>query len=208
MNSVYIKSAPPSLQTARNGGSLTSSMGARRRGKSPKSILPILAIVLTKALLGIKSCLPCLYLPAKLNYFRKMFENELGARSEKHPVINLIVILLMVGLGFIIVGPIIGFFIALPFYDGGMIQMAEAIQRPMDHPELKVPLYIIQGCATFVGLLVAPAFFLRWERRSLGDFFAGKRTELIPVLLTAVVIIVFMAVNSVFIEWNAELDFP
>src|SRR5688500_10856603 len=187
MNSVYIKSAPPSLQTARNGGSLTSSMGARRSGKSPKSILPILAIVLTKALLGIKSCLPCLYLPAKLNYFRKMFENQLGSRSEKHPVINLIVILLMVGLGFVIVGPIVGFFIALPFYEGGMVALAEAIQQPLDNPDVKIPLYVIQGSATFTGLIVAPAIFLMREQRSLGDFFRQKLAW-IPALVTTALV--------------------
>src|SRR5688572_7133597 len=45
MNSVYIISAPSSLQTARNGGSLTSSIGASNNGKSPNSMFPILIIV-------------------------------------------------------------------------------------------------------------------------------------------------------------------
>ncbi len=137
-----------------------------------------------------------------------MFENELGTHPEKHPVINLIVILLMVGLGFIIVGPIIGFFIALPFYDGSMVQLAEAIQHPMDNPDIKIPLYIIQGCATFAGLIVAPAIFLLREQKSVIDFFKRKRFEWIPVLVTAFVVIIFMAVNSVFIEWNSEFNFP
>jgi hypothetical protein len=38
MNSVYIKSAPCFLQSARKGGSLTSSMGASNNGNSPNSI--------------------------------------------------------------------------------------------------------------------------------------------------------------------------
>ena len=41
INSVYIKSAPLSLQTARKGGSLTSSMGASSKGNSGNCILPI-----------------------------------------------------------------------------------------------------------------------------------------------------------------------
>src|SRR5678815_4400614 len=41
MNSVYIKSAPFALHTARNGGSLTSSMGANRSGKLGSDILSI-----------------------------------------------------------------------------------------------------------------------------------------------------------------------
>ena len=137
-----------------------------------------------------------------------MFENEIGARPQRHPVINLIVILLMVGLGFIIVGPIIGFFIALPFYDGSMIALAEAIQDPLDNPDIKIPLYIIQGSATFVGLIVAPAIFLTREQRSLADFFNSRGVALVPVVATVSLVIIFMAVNSVFIEWNAEVDFP
>jgi uncharacterized protein len=137
-----------------------------------------------------------------------MFEDQIGTRPERHPVINLIVILLMVGLGFVIVGPILGFFIALPFYDGSMIQLAEAIQDPLEHPEIKIPLYIIQASATFVGLIVAPAVFLLRDRRSLAEFFISRGVALLPVVTTIFVVIVFMAVNSVFIEWNAELDFP
>src|SRR5262245_30017425 len=44
INSVYIRSAPFILHTSRNGGSLTSSMGASNNGNSPKSIFPILTI--------------------------------------------------------------------------------------------------------------------------------------------------------------------
>jgi Predicted metal-dependent membrane protease len=137
-----------------------------------------------------------------------MFENQIGSRPEKPPVINLIIILLMVGLGFIVLGPIIGFFLALPFYDGGMIDLAEAIQRPLQNPNIKIPLYIIQGCATFTGLIVAPAIYLNTRRKSLGDFFQSKGINWIPILLTAFVVIIFMAVNSVFIEWNSKFDFP
>lgn len=137
-----------------------------------------------------------------------MFENELRARPEKHPAINLIVILLMVGLGFVVVGPIVGFFIALPFYEGGFDKFLEAIQQPADNPAIKIPLYIIQGCATFVGLIVAPAFFMMSQRKSLGDFFKRRGIDWVPVLVTVVLVVIFMAVNSVFIEWNSEFDFP
>lgn len=114
----------------------------------------------------------------------------------------------MVGLGFVIIGPILGFFIALPFYHGGMAELAEAIQQPLDNPDTKIPLYIIQGCATFVGLIVAPTLYLNRERQSLSAFFRDKRLEWIPVLVTVSVVVIFMAVNSVFIEWNAKFSFP
>lgn len=137
-----------------------------------------------------------------------MFENDSGSRPEKPPVINLIIILLMVGLGFVILGPIIGFFFALPFYDGDLAELAEAIQPPLEDPGLKIPLYIVQGFATFVGLVVAPWVYLKRQQRTLGDLFYPARIEWIPSLLTVFVVIIFMAVNSVFIEWNANVDFP
>ena len=137
-----------------------------------------------------------------------MFENQFEPHHQRHPVINLLIILLMVGLGFIIVGPIIGFFLALPFYDGSMVELAEAIQDPLDNPEIKIPLYIVQGSATFVGLIVAPAVFLTRERRSLADFFTSRRLSLVPVVVSVFTVVIFMAVNSVFIEWNAQFDFP
>ena len=137
-----------------------------------------------------------------------MFENAPGTRPEKPPVINLIIILLMVGLGFVILGPIVGFFFALPFYDGGMVDLAESIQPPLEDTDLKIPLYIIQGFATFVGLIVAPWVYLKRQGRTLGDMFHPGRLDWIPSLLTVFVVIIFMAVNSVFIEWNANFDFP
>ena len=45
MNSVYITSAPFSLQSARKGGSDTSSIGAKSNGKSPTSIFPIFTAI-------------------------------------------------------------------------------------------------------------------------------------------------------------------
>jgi hypothetical protein len=44
MNSEYIKSAPCNLHNLRNGGSLTSSIGASNSGKSGNMMLPILGI--------------------------------------------------------------------------------------------------------------------------------------------------------------------
>jgi hypothetical protein len=114
----------------------------------------------------------------------------------------------MVGLGFIIVGPFLGAIIVLPFYDGGLEALMEAIRDPLDNPEVKIPLYVIQGCATFVGLIAAPAVFLMSQRRSLSEFFKQNGLGWMPVMLTAFVVIIFMAVNSVFIEWNANFDFP
>ena len=49
MNSVYIRSAPCFLHTARKGGSLTSSMGASKSGNPDKFMLPIFIIQLLQS---------------------------------------------------------------------------------------------------------------------------------------------------------------
>ena len=100
-----------------------------------------------------------------------MLVNESRTRPEKHPVVNLIVILLMVGLGFVIVGPLVGVLVALPFYDGSLMDLVESIQPPLQNPDIKVPLYIIQGCSTVFGLIIAPALYLQREKKTLREFF-------------------------------------
>jgi hypothetical protein len=138
-----------------------------------------------------------------------ILENEYGSPRDRHPVVNLLVIILMVGLAFVFVGPAIGFVLALPFYEGGgMTEMLQALQDPANNPDIKIPLYIVQGCNTVIGLIITPAIFMMSRRRALGDFFSAKGVDLVPVLLTAFAVVIFMAVNSVFIEWNAKLDFP
>src|SRR5687768_15438042 len=119
-----------------------------------------------------------------------MQENELKPSPTRHPFINLVLILLFVGLGFVFVGPMIGFFAALPFYEGTMMDMITDVQDAANHPELKIPLYIIQGFATLVGLILAPAAFMVGNRTSITTFFKNQNTQLIPVIITAFVVIV------------------
>ena len=58
-----------------------------------------------------------------------------------------------------------------------MVELAEAVQQPLNHPEVKIPLYIIQGFATFVGLIVAPAVYLLRAQRSLGELLSVRGIE-------------------------------
>jgi membrane protease YdiL (CAAX protease family) len=137
-----------------------------------------------------------------------MFENELSSRPERHPVFSLLLLLLVVFLGFVIVGPLIGFVFSIPFYPGTFMELVNSLTKPMEDPGLKIPLYIMQGFATFVGLILGPAWFLHTENRSLIQFFRNHQFEWVPVLITVFIVIIFMAVNSVFIEWNSSVHFP
>ncbi|MBT1687234.1 CPBP family intramembrane glutamic endopeptidase [Dawidia soli] len=122
---------------------------------------------------------------------------------------TILLVLVAVLLGFQIIGPLIGFFIALPFYPGTFLDMSEAIKDPLGHPEMKVPLFIMQGCATFFGLIVVPVILVRILRSR--DYTVGLFTGPIfpqTALITIALIFAFTGVNSIFIEWNQNITFP
>jgi len=133
-------------------------------------------------------------------------EPQTGARAL-HPIFMIGLTLVAVFLGFQVVGPIIGFLIALPFYPGTLIDLTNALAAPQGHPEMKMVLFVMQGFGTFFGLIVVPALLLKRVGRSVADFF-GTRVYIQPLLLVVVIVIVFMAVNSVFISWNQDISLP
>ncbi|HEY0656172.1 MAG TPA: CPBP family intramembrane glutamic endopeptidase [Chryseosolibacter sp.] len=137
-----------------------------------------------------------------------MLENELHQRPYRGPVTTLLLILAIVAVGFIFVGPFVGLLAALPFYPGTMLEMLEALKDPTADPGLKIPLYIMQGFATLIGLIVGPALFLARDGKPISVFFTKNKLEILPMVITIIVVIVFMVVNSVFIEWNSTFDFP
>lgn len=131
------------------------------------------------------------------------------ARRQSTPLTTILLVLVSVFLGFQIIGPLIGFFIALPFYPGNFMEMTQALPNPVGHPEMKVPLFIMQGCATFFGLIVVPVILIRIlrSRAYISGLFQGA---IFPqtALITIALVFVFTGVNSIFIEWNQNVHFP
>ncbi|HLT81266.1 MAG TPA: CPBP family intramembrane glutamic endopeptidase [Cyclobacteriaceae bacterium] len=128
--------------------------------------------------------------------------------SGRHSFLTLLLLLAGICIGFVVVGPLVGFLCALPFYDGSMIQLVEALQNPLDNPGIKVPMYILQASATLVGLVVTPIVLLHVSRRRPMRLFAINDFQWQPFLLIPFIVLAFMAVNSWFVEWNAGWHFP
>lgn len=125
----------------------------------------------------------------------------------RHPMLSILLTLLIIAVGFQIVGPIIGLIFALPLYEGSVTEFAEAIKSPFDNPSLRVPLLIMQGFGTLFGMILIPILFLRAQQRSIIQLFTTSHF-IQPVFIVIVLVIVFMGVNSVFIEWNKNISFP
>jgi len=129
-------------------------------------------------------------------------------RSTRHPVISLLLILVVVFLGFALIGPLIGFLVTKPYVSGTFEDYLNALQNLSEHPELKIQVYVLQGCSTLVGLIIAPMLMLSAQKKDISEFFGLNQLQFVPVIITIFTVITFMLVNSVFIAWNANLHFP
>jgi uncharacterized protein len=137
-----------------------------------------------------------------------MLETDLNRGPDRHPILNIILIFIIVGLAFIFVGPFIGIFLALPFYDGGIMDLANAVGDVGSDPAIKIPLYIMQASATVVGLIIAPTMLMRGTQTSVPQLFRNKKFEIAPIIIIALLVVAFMGFNSIFIEWNEKMRLP
>jgi uncharacterized protein len=125
----------------------------------------------------------------------------------RRPGISILLTLLLVLIGFQLIGPLIGMLIAYPFFPGTPLEFQEAMKEPFQHPELKTSILLMQGTGTLFGMIVLPYFLLKKQGRSLAAIFDGYWYSR-PTVMVIILVIVFMPFNSVFIEWNQNLHFP
>lgn len=134
--------------------------------------------------------------------------NELFS-SQRPAWISVMLIFVVAMLGFVIIGPIIGFVLSMPFFEGDFMSLTSKLASPADYPELRIPLFIMQGCATLVGLIIIPSLYiLGFEKKSVLVLVKDKPYYSKSLLLTGLIVILFMIPNSFFIEWNANLGMP
>ncbi len=135
--------------------------------------------------------------------------SELTGISQRPAWLSIIFILITATLGFVVIGPLIGFFVAMPFYDGNLFDLAIKLSDPFANPDIRLPILIMQGCATLIGLILIPVLYVSAiEKGNPIAWITEKSTSLVIVIVTALIVISFMAPNSVFIEWNANFIFP
>lgn len=126
--------------------------------------------------------------------------------SDKPPLQSLLVTIVMFFLGFMVVGGIIGFMIAEPFYDGNLLTDMLSEEPGND---LFYPLLIVQGVTSFVGLIIFPFLQLRFlEHKSVAPFFQKQPRFFLVAFVMAILAVNFMVAISPIAEWNATFDFP
>ncbi len=136
-------------------------------------------------------------------------EHKTDVSGSATPILTLIIILLLSFAGFQAIGPIIGVLFALPIIGFDLPTLMEMLTNPMSNASFKVPLFIVQGVASVVGFILIPWLYLKLViKKPLAVFFELKALKSYPVMLLTLLVLSFMFLNSVFIEWNANFEFP
>jgi len=134
---------------------------------------------------------------------------ELEIESTMHPLTKAMLTLLTALLGFTLIGPLIGFFFSIPFFEGNITEQMTKLAAPESYPEFRLPLYIMQGCATFIGLALLPALLsFIIERKGLIKFFTENKIYGSMFGIVIFIVMSFVVVDSIFIQWNANIHFP
>lgn len=135
--------------------------------------------------------------------------NELNLQNSTKPAISFLLILFLSFLGFTTLGPFLGILFALPFPGFDLDNMLAILENPAGFPDSKIPLLVIQGVSSIVGFIIIPVLFLvGLKKESMKIFFQAKTATPTLIIIASLFTISFLIVNSVFVEWNANLKLP
>lgn len=125
--------------------------------------------------------------------------------SDRSAPISVLRILVMVIIGYIIMGNVVAILVISLLYDGNL---AEAIAFPLEHPEIRNIMLLAQGLASLVGLVLVPWYYLRsFEHRSPKVLFGSFPSFVWFGMLTIITIGFAIAISPIS-EWNANIKLP
>ena len=122
-------------------------------------------------------------------------------------------ILLLILTGYVVAALFLFSFLAqaaiLPFFEFNLQEALSVLTPPYQSEDARLPLLIIQGITSLGAFLLLPLFFIsRNLNLKISTFFTYPQQLYQPLLMTAFIMLSFMVVNSIFIEWNREIVFP
>ena len=138
---------------------------------------------------------------------------DIVSSPEREPVDRNPLTTALIGFGiamlaFFIVGSLVGILFAMPFLDGGLEGLLRFAEDPTSDPGYRIPLLVMQGVASAVGLIMFPLLFLRIREKTATRNLSNNNADWLIYLLSLASVILFMGVNSLFIEWNQNVSFP
>ncbi len=120
-----------------------------------------------------------------------------------------LIIISLVGslLGFQLIGVFVGAVVAIPFYDGSVMDLFAAMADPVNNPGIKTPLMITQGVGSAFGMIFIP-WLIYAKMFKIPLHFGQARLSIQPLLFTFLITLFFMVVNSPIGEWNQQIKLP
>ncbi|MEM7551945.1 MAG: CPBP family intramembrane glutamic endopeptidase [Bacteroidota bacterium] len=129
--------------------------------------------------------------------------------SDKLPLRSTLSVILLSFGGFLAVGPVVGILVASVFYGFDFEKVMQLLSTIGSEDSFRLPLLLIQGIASLTGFVLIPYFFFRKRTESL---IFSQELDLSKIvlwtLLVFFIILSFMGINAVVIDWNASIDFP
>ena len=134
--------------------------------------------------------------------------NPVQLSENRNPWTSFVILLVFVFLG-LFVGQFLGLLALLPWMEISQLTDPNYLPSILSNPEFKRPIMIMNACVALGAFILAPlAYLFVVEKKKISIFFNNNNKIGIPLILTIFIVIAFMSVNSIFIEWNANLVLP
>lgn len=106
------------------------------------------------------------------------------------------------------IGQFFGLLISFLITDLNVNQLVTLISPPLTDDK-RMSLLLIQGSGALGGFIIGGIIYLKWiEKISPVRLFSSENLNVYNLLITIVMVVSFMFVNTFFIDWNANISFP
>ncbi|MEQ6120811.1 CPBP family intramembrane glutamic endopeptidase [Reichenbachiella sp. MALMAid0571] len=129
-------------------------------------------------------------------------------QTEKNPWVSLLIIVLL-SFGTALVSPLLFSYLVSLAVGADYSDVTSAFSQPDLFPHLKGALLTVQFLTSLSAFVLVPLYFIwQYEDRMFQLYFRFDNINPVAALTTSLLVLAFMVVNSVFIEWNMNIEFP
>ena len=135
--------------------------------------------------------------------------NPLYANGKNPWILLLSLILITLG-GVFLIGQVLAFITAFIISGVGIDELVNILRDPTAYPEQRLMFLSLQGVASIGGFIIAPLiFYYTLVKGNLIKDFIDLPSNIFSLLMVTIIMVFsFMVVDTVFIEWNANIKFP
>lgn len=129
-------------------------------------------------------------------------------RTKRNALYEIMLLVVFVFIG-LFVGYFTGVLLVLIYLGFDINAFQSIIVNPTGNPAARNVILILQAIPSLGAFIIAPLFFMQFiARQPASSLNPQKPVWLVPVLLCALLVIAFMPLNALFIEWNNRMDLP